>query len=150
MKIFHEVSSRICLTRAKFHQVFFSSWACIHKIITWDPSSFRRSCVNQSCRFHGDLQLSCWKFPLNHFTSWWKFGSKLWKNKKFSILKKFSKLRNFNISRWNLDFLMNKFHILTCFDELWSLSLNFDQKVKVWLFVYSWLFDQLTENSLSI
>ena len=35
---------------------------------------------------------------------------------------------------WLFDFLMNNFHILTCFDELWSMALEFDQKVKVWLF----------------
>ena len=34
----------------------------------------------------------------------------------------------------NFDFLMNKFHVLTCFDEKWILTLDFDQKVKVWLF----------------
>ena len=51
---------------------------------------------------------------------------------------------------WLFYFLMNKFHILTCFDELWSLTLNFDQKVKVWLFSVQLTFDQLTENSLSI
>ena len=47
---------------------------------------------------------------------------------------------------WLFDLLMNKFHILTCFDELWSLALEFDQKVKVWLFSIQLTFDQLTEK----
>ena len=41
-------------------------------------------------------------------------------------------------------FLLNKYHILTCFDELWSLALEFDQNVKVWLFSIQLTFDQLT------
>ena len=48
---------------------------------------------------------------------------------------------------WIFDFLMNKFHILPCFDELWSLTFEFDQKVKVWLFSIQLTFDQLIENS---
>ena len=39
---------------------------------------------------------------------------------------------------------MNKFHIFKCFYELWSLTLDFDQKVKVWLFSIQSNFDQLT------
>ena len=50
---------------------------------------------------------------------------------------------------WLFDFLMNKFQILTCFGELWFLTLDFDQKVKVWLFSIQLTFDQLTENQLS-
>ena len=41
---------------------------------------------------------------------------------------------------------MKKFHILTCFNELWSLALDFDQKVKVWLFNIQLTFDQWTEK----
>ena len=47
---------------------------------------------------------------------------------------------------WLLDLLMNNFHILTCFYKLWSLVLEFDQKVKVWLFSIQLTFDQLTEK----
>ena len=39
---------------------------------------------------------------------------------------------------------MNKFTILTFFVELWYLVLEFDQKVKVWLFSIQLTFDQLT------
>ena len=52
----------------------------------------------------------------------------------------------FKMKSWIFDFLMNKFHILTCFYELWSLALEFDQKVKVWLFSIQLTFDQLTEK----
>ena len=45
---------------------------------------------------------------------------------------------------WLFDFLMNKFHILTCFNELRSLALEFDQKVKVLLFSIQLTLDQLT------
>ena len=41
---------------------------------------------------------------------------------------------------------MNKFHNLTCLDEKWILALDFDQKVKVWLFSIQSNFDQLTEK----
>ena len=44
---------------------------------------------------------------------------------------------------WIFDLLMNKFHILTCFDGLWSLALEFDQKVNVWLFSIQLTFYQL-------
>ena len=50
----------------------FSSWPCIHKFISWDTRIFREKCVNQSCIFHGGLQLSCWELSLNHYASWWK------------------------------------------------------------------------------
>ena len=49
----------------------FVSWPHVLKIITWDPSTFGRSCVKQICRFYGDLQLSCWNFLFNHLASWW-------------------------------------------------------------------------------
>ena len=39
---------------------------------------------------------------------------------------------------------MNKFHDLACFDEKWILTLDFDQKVKVWLFSIQSKIDQLT------
>ena len=42
--------------------------------------------------------------------------------------------------------LMNKFHVLTHLDEKWPLALDFDQKVKVWLFSVQSNFDQLTEK----
>ena len=80
----------------------FSSWPCVHKFISWDPSIFMERCVNKSCRFHGGLQLSCWELPLNHLVSWWKNGLKLRKNKKFSILRKIYKLRKFQILKTNL------------------------------------------------
>ena len=41
---------------------------------------------------------------------------------------------------------MNKFHNFTCLDEKWILALDFDQKVKVWLFSIRSNFDQLTEK----
>ena len=41
---------------------------------------------------------------------------------------------------------MNKFHVLTHLDEKWPLALDFDQKVKVWLFSVQSNFDQLTEK----
>ena len=80
------------------------------------------------------------------------FAQSCEKKKKFPTLRKISKFRNFNFSKWNIEFffLMNKFYILTCFDELWSLTFDFDQKVKVWLFSVQLTFDQLTENSLLI
>ena len=42
------------------------------------------------------------------------------------------------------DFLVNKFHVLTHLDEIWPFALDFDQKVKVWLFSVQLIFDQLT------
>ena len=41
---------------------------------------------------------------------------------------------------------MNKCHNLTCLDEKWPLALDFDQKVKVWLFSVQSNFDQLTRK----
>ena len=41
---------------------------------------------------------------------------------------------------------MKKFHVLTHLDEKWPLALDFDQKVKVWLFSVQSNFDQLTEK----
>ena len=41
---------------------------------------------------------------------------------------------------------MNKFHNLTFLDEKWLLALDFDQKVKVWLFSVQSNFDQLTKK----
>ena len=41
---------------------------------------------------------------------------------------------------------MYKFHNLTHLDEKWPLALDFDQKVKVWLFSVQSNFDQLTEK----
>ena len=60
----------------------FSSWACIHKFISWDTCIYREKCVKKSCRFHGVLQISCWELSLNHYASWWKSGLKLRKDKK--------------------------------------------------------------------
>ena len=118
------------------------SWPHIHKIITWYPNTFGIICVKKSCIFHGDLQLSCWKFLLNHLTSWWKIGPKLWKNKKFSILRKISKLRNFNLSKQNLESLISWWtsftfwHVLMNYDP-WHLNLT--KKSKFDFLVYSWL-----------
>ena len=93
--------------------------------------------MKKSCIFHVDLQLSCWKFPLNHLASWWKFGSKLWKNKKFSTQRKISKFRNFDFSKWNLDFLISWWisflflhALMNC--DIWHLNLT--KKSKFWLF----------------
>ena len=41
---------------------------------------------------------------------------------------------------------MKIFHNLACLDEKWILALDFDQKVKVWLFNIQSNFDQLTEK----
>ena len=102
----------------------------------------------QSCIFHGDLQLSCWELPLNHFVSWWKFGLKLRENKKFCILRKFSKLKISTFQNQNLNpcFLDEQ---VSHFDIFWWImifSTWFDQKVKVWLFSIQLTFDQLTEK----
>ena len=56
----------------------------VPKIITWDTSLFWENFVNQSCRLCDGLQLSCCKFCLNPFASWWKNGTKLGKNKEVS------------------------------------------------------------------
>ena len=45
-----------------------------------------------------------------------------------------------------MGFLINKFHVLTHLDEKWPLALDFDQKVKVWLFSVQSNFGQLTEK----
>ena len=116
------------------------SW--LYEFITWNPSIFRRSCVKKCCRYHWDLQLSCWKFPLNHLGSWWKIGSKLWKNMKFSTLRKISKFENFDFSKWNLDILISWWisfifwYVLMNYD-LWHLNLT--KKSKFNFSVYSWL-----------
>ena len=74
-----------------------SSWACIHKFISWDPRIFREKFVRKSCRFHGGLQLSCWGLSLNQNASWWKSGVKLRKTKKIFILRKIQSYENFQI-----------------------------------------------------
>ena len=119
------------------------------KIITWDLSIFGRICVKKSFRFHGDIQLSCWKFLLNHLASWWKFCSKLWKNMKFPTLRKIYKFRNFDFSKWNLEFLISWWIIfifwhalMNC--DLWHLILT--KKSKFDFSVYRQNFDQLTEK----
>ena len=150
MKNCHEVRSKTCLNLGKISVRYVSSWACIHKIISWDPRISRRNYVKQSCRFHGDLQLSCWKFPLNHLASWWKFGTKLRKNKNISILWKISKLRNFNFSKQNLESLIYWWtsftfcHVLMNYD-LWHLILT--KKSKFDFSVYSWLLISWLKNS---
>ena len=123
--------------------MFFQvSWTCLHKIITWNPWISRKSCVLQGFIAHWDLKLSCWKFILNHLASWWKIGSKLWKNMKFSTLRKISKFRSFDFSKWNLDFLISWWtsfifwHVLMNCD-LWYLILT--KKSKFDFSVYSWL-----------
>ena len=101
-------------------------------------------------RFHGYLQLSCWKFPLNHLASWWNIFSKLWKNKKFPTLRKISKFRNFDFSKWNLEFLISWWisfifwHVLMNYD-LWHLILT--KKSKFDFSVYSWFLISWLENS---
>ena len=118
------------------------SWPWLHGLITWDTSIYRRSFVNKCFISHGDLQLSCWKFLLNHLASWWKIGSKLWKNMKFSTLRKISKFGNFDFSKWNLDFFISWWtsfifwHVLMNCD-LWHLILT--KKSKFDFLVYSWL-----------
>ena len=107
----------------------FVSWPHVLKIITWDPRSFERSCVKKSCRFHGDLQLSCWKFLLNHLASWWKVCSKLWKNMKFSTLRKFLSLEILTSQNEILTFLIAwwKSFIFWCVlmtYDLWHLNLT--------------------------
>ena len=56
----------------------------VPKIITWDTSFFWENFVNKSCILCYGIQLSCYKFCLNPFSSWWKYGAKLGKNKKIS------------------------------------------------------------------
>ena len=55
-------------------------------------------------------------------------------------------MKIFNLKPYfeKLGFLMNKFQVLTHLDEKWPLVLDFDQKVKVWLFSVQLIFDQLT------
>ena len=99
-------------------------------------------CVKQSCRFHGGLQLSCWELPLKHLASWWKNGLKLRENKKFSILRKNSKLRKFSILNPNLQSLISWWtsftfwHVLMNCDP-WHLILT--KKSKFDFSIYSWL-----------
>ena len=74
------------------------------------------------------------------------------KNVNFQHLEKFLSLEILTFQNEILtffDFLMNKFHSLTYLDELWSLILDFDQKVKVWLFSVQLTFHHLTEIHLS-
>ena len=66
----HEVRSKSFLNLGKISLSFQVSWTCIHKIINWYTCIYRRSCVIQCFIYHWDLQLSCWKFPLNHLASW--------------------------------------------------------------------------------
>ena len=124
------------------------------KIISWHPSTFREKCVKQSCRFHRGLQLSCWELSLNHLVSWWKNGLKLrGKNKIFSILRKFSKLRKFQILKPNLQYLISWWksftfwHVLMNF-EPWHLILT--KKSKFDFSVYSWLLISWLKIHLSI
>ena len=111
---------------------------------------FGRSCVKQSCIFHGDIQLSCWKFLFNHLASRWNFCSKLWKNMKFPTLRKISKIRNFDFSKWNLDFWTSWWisvifwHFLMNYD-LWHLNLT--KKSKFDFSVYNWLLISWLQNS---
>ena len=120
----------------------FSSWTSIHKFITWDPRIFWEKFVKQSCRFHGGLQLSCWKFSLNQIASWWKSGEKLGKNKKIFTLRKILSYENFQIQNpnfqnwfsWSTSFMF--WHILMNYDP-WHLILT--KKSKFDFSVHSWL-----------
>ena len=126
------------------------SWTWFHGLITWNPSISRRNCVQKFFISHWDLNLSCWKFPLNHLASWWKIVSKLWKNMKFTTLRKISKFGNFDFSKWNLDFLISWWiififlHILMNYD-LWNLNLT--KKSKFDFSVYSWFLISWLQNS---
>ena len=106
--------------------------------------------MNRSCIFHGDLQLSCWELPLNHFVSWWKFGLKLRKNKKFSILRKFLKLRKFQISKQNLQSLISWWTSFTFWHVLMNCDpwhLNLTKKSKFNFSVHSWFLISWLKNS---
>ena len=143
MKKCHEVESKSWPNYDKISLSFLVSWSYVLEIITWYLSTFGRSCVKKICRFHGDLQLSCWKFILNHPASWWKYGSKLWKNMKFPTLRKISMFRNFDLSKWNLDFLISWWISLIFWHVWWimifgtwiwpkSQSLTFQYTVDFW------------------
>ena len=147
MKNCHEVRSKSWQKLGQNFTKLSSSWTCNHKIIYWDQSSFREKCVRKSCRFHGVLQLSCWELSLNHLVSWWKNGLKLRKKKKFSILRKISKLWKFQISKQKLQSLIywwpsfTFWHVLMNCDP-WHLILTkkskFDFSIYIWLLI-SWL-----------
>ena len=83
VKLGQEVRSKSWLKMLKISLSVLVSWTCLHKLITWNQSIFRTCHVLQSFISHWYLQLSCWKFPLNHLASWWKFDTKLWKNMNF-------------------------------------------------------------------
>ena len=142
MKTCHEVGFKILTKLGQNFTKCLVSWPHVHKIITWDPRSFGRSCVKQIFRFHGDLQLSFWKFLLNHLVSWWKVCSKLWKNMNFPTIRKFSKFRKFDFLKSNLDFLISWWtsfiflHVLMNYD-FWHLI--FTKKSKFDFLVYNWL-----------
>ena len=82
------------------------SW--FHGPISPNPSISRKYSALKCFRSHWDLQLSCWKFPLNHLASWCKFGSKLWKNVNFQHFEKILSLKiltfqNEILTFWFLD-----------------------------------------------
>ena len=79
-------------------------------------------------------------------TVYWKVKLWLFGQNQVPRITIHQKISKFKTKSSIFDSLMKKFHILTCFDELWSLALDFDQKVKVWLFNIQLIFDQLTAN----
>ena len=76
--------------------------------------------------------------------------SKLWKNMKFPTLRKISKFRNFDFSKWNLEFFISwwitfiSLHVFMNYD-LWHLILT--KKSKFDFSVYNWLLISWLKNS---
>ena len=80
-------------------------------------------------------------------------NTKLWKNMKFSTLRKISKFGKFDFSKWNLDLFISWWTSFICWHvlmncDLWHLILT--KKSKFDFSLYQLTFDQLTENQLSI
>ena len=120
--------------------------------------SWKKLC-KESCRFHGIIQLSCWKFPLNHLVSWWKFGSKLWKKVNFQHLEKFLSLefltfQNKILTFWFLDEHVSYFDMfwwIVIFDTwFWpkSQSLNFQCTVDFWPVDWKSTINQMTLSNI--
>ena len=95
----HEVGIKSWIKLLKISPSVYSKIPWLHEFITQNPRIYRKSPALQSFISHWYLQLSCWKFSLNHLASWWKFGTKSWKRLTFQHLEKFLSLRVLTFQR---------------------------------------------------
>ena len=74
VKKWHEVRSKICLNLLKISLSVYTKISWLHGPISLNLSIFWKLTLRE--KFDQDLQISCWKFSLNHLASWWKIVMK--------------------------------------------------------------------------